>query len=112
MRFLTIISIFFCFIFNDCKKSSTTISACIQEKIDSFKTSAICKHGATVQEYSFQGKLVYVFDERNCCCDMAASVFDANCTYLGMLGGFLGFTKINGVVFASNATLKRTLWSN
>ena len=98
-----------------CKKNSTSpcgLNTCMQTQIEEFKSSVICKSGAAVKEYSFQEKTVYVFDQTNCVDDGAAGVYDANCNYLGMLGGIAGFGKINSVAFYENATYVRTIWQN
>jgi hypothetical protein len=94
-----------------CKKSNH-VSDCIQLKVYEFKSSVICSSGASINEYIFQGKLVYVFGDGHCMADGGASVFDFNCEYLGSLGGLAGNTKINGIDFSANAKYKRTIWHN
>ncbi|OQY95962.1 MAG: hypothetical protein B6D37_04170 [Sphingobacteriales bacterium UTBCD1] len=99
------------FVFGTCNKS-IEIPSCIQTQIESFKQSSLCDKTATVKQYEFLGKTVYVFDEGGCCCDRAASVVDENCNSLGILGGIAGITKINGVVFSDSAVYRRTIWHN
>lgn len=111
MRTSILILIITCFFYGTCKKAPE-ISACIQSHIETFKKSPLCDQSASVKEYLFMEKKVYVFDEGNCCCDRAASVLDINCSSLGILGGIAGITKINGVDFASNAVYIKTLWKN
>jgi hypothetical protein len=62
-----------------------------------------------VDEYLFQDKKVYVFDDQLCCCDYTAEVMNEDCQSLGILGGFVGNYEINGESFSS-AVLLRNLW--
>jgi hypothetical protein len=109
MRIVGSICLFF--ILLGCKKSVSP-SDCMQSKVDEFKSSVLCTSDASVKEYSFQNKFVYVFTEGYCVSDWQESVYDMDCSYLGYLGGFGGATKINGVDFYSNAKYKRTVWHN
>jgi hypothetical protein len=81
---------------------------CIQEKINTFSKNSPC-NDSSVEEYLFQGNIVYVFAMGSCGADMGAEVIDYECKDLGMLGGYFGITKINGVEF-SNAKLIRIIW--
>lgn len=108
MKLLISICLMFCLI--GCKKSST-LSECIQSKVNEFKASVTFSN-ASVKEYSFQGELVYVFDDGSAVVDGASSVLDKDCNYLGVLGGFTGNTKINGLDFYSNSKFKKTIWHN
>lgn len=105
---LLFLSSFAVLFFGGCKKSST-FPECLQAKIDAFKNSS-CPQGASVKEYKFQDKLVYVFGMGNCGADFGAAVLDSQCNPIGSLGGFIGNTDIGGVSF-STAVYKRTIWS-
>lgn len=94
-----------------CKKT-VAVSDCIQSKVDEFKASEPCSSGASIKEYIFQNELVYVFEDGSCLSERGAAVWDANCSYLGYLGGFIVNTKIKGVNFETNATYIRTIWHN
>lgn len=89
------------------KLSQEPVDTCLKNKIDEFAKESCNK--ATVKEYEFQEKKVYLFDQGACGNDMATEVYDAGCNKLGFLGGFVGNTKINGVDF-SEAKLLRTVW--
>lgn len=91
-----------------CKKEEEPIPNCIQEAITTFSNNS-CEHGATVKQYTFQGKTVYSF-YLGYCGEVPTIIQDANCNNLGALGGYPGNTKINGEEF-SNAKFVRTLWS-
>lgn len=82
---------------------------CIKREIKAFNKQQSCNDGVKVNEYTFQGKNVYVFDPGNCGADMIARVIDSECNSIGTLGGISGNTKINGEEF-SNAVLERTTW--
>jgi hypothetical protein len=84
--------------------------ACIERKIAAFLPET-CEEGASVKEYLFQNRKVYVFDHGTCGADMTSEVADERCNTLGYLGGITGNTQINGEEF-SHATLVRTIWKN
>ncbi|MFD2787114.1 DUF6970 domain-containing protein [Hymenobacter rubripertinctus] len=92
---------------------SKQVPACIKDKTAAFAREALCKTagpiaGASVQEYTFQKRLVYVFSPGTCRANMTF-VYDAACHDLGGLGGVVGNRNINGEPFA-NATFERTIW--
>jgi hypothetical protein len=111
MKQTALILIFCSFLFGSCTKERKSITpACIESKIETFSiVGNSCETGASVKEYNFQGKLVYVFSMGFCGGDLSAAVLDADCNSLGGLGGYLGNTRINGVEF-SIAVYKRTVW--
>ena len=65
---------------------------------------------AKVDEYLFQNKTVFVFEEGTCLRDGISSVYDSSCQLLGSLGGFTGNLKIHGVNFSETAVFQRTIW--
>lgn len=89
-------------------EQNSNIPNCIQTSIDLFSKSS-CEKGLKVNEYTFQGASVFVFDQSNCGNDMTSEVFDKSCKSLGYLGGFMGNVTINGEDF-SNAVLVKTIW--
>lgn len=80
----------------------------LELKIQEFTKNA-CPNGASVQEYLFQGKPVFVFNKGNCGADIPQEVVDADAKRMGLLGGIIGNMKINGEDF-SKATLVREVW--
>lgn len=84
------------------------VPKCVASHIKGFSKYA-CDDGANVQEFSFQGKTVYVFNRGYCGADLRSEVIDSNCESLGFLWGFSGNSKINGGDFL-NATFTRTVW--
>jgi uncharacterized protein DUF6970 len=95
-----------------CVKCKEHNPGCLNQSVEEFKNSdSICDDGASVKEYYFQGKLVYVFVRGNCIADDQYKVQDAQCNYLGSLGGIAGNSVINGADFGT-AVYQRTVWSN
>jgi hypothetical protein len=92
--------------FSSCQNGLKEAPPCLQQKIPGFQ--AWC----CIDEYQFQGKPVYTFDPGNCGGDFPTYVLDAPCDTLGFLGGFAGFTDIQGIPFYGNASFQRTLWKN
>lgn len=103
--FLTLITFVFA-----CNKQgiSRGTPMCVKQKIKKFAKESTCGD-ASVKEYNFQGKTVYVFEPGTCGSDMATEVISSDCSSLGFLGGFAGNTKINGEDF-SNAEFVKTVW--
>ena len=81
---------------------------CLTAKIDELSKQS-CEKGASVKEYKFTGKKVFVIDQGNCGNDMTSEVLDSDCKNLGYLGGISGNTKINGSDFSS-AEFVKTIW--
>lgn len=98
------------FILAGCTKIelSRSIPSCISDEIGKFKLNDSCDR-SKVDEYLFQNKKVYVFDDQLCCCDHTAVVLNKDCQSLGFLGGFVGNNEINGEDF-TKAILIRNLW--
>jgi hypothetical protein len=84
---------------------------CLSAALDDFQTWC-CTSSAHVDEYQFQGQPVYLFEPGTCGADMPTYVLDAQCDTLGFLGGFAGFTQIQGLDFASNSSFQGTIWHN
>lgn len=82
---------------------------CIENLINDFDKEQTCESGVNVKKYTFQGKIVYVFNPGTCGADMTSEVIDFDCKSLGFLGGISGNTEINGEDF-SNATFESTTW--
>ena len=82
---------------------------CVENLIKDFDKEQSCDQGVKVEKYSFQGKMVYVFNPGTCGADMTSRVVDSECNTLGLLGGVSGNTKINGENF-SNAAFESIVW--
>lgn len=97
-----------------CKRPdiASNIPPCIYKEIAGNKSDPRWYTGS-IQEYLFEGKIVYAFNPDNkIIADGATVIKDKNCNTLCSLGGF-GGPKINmcsGENFWQTATLKRTIW--
>jgi hypothetical protein len=96
--------------FCSCEKIDKDCPECIRELAREYAKRPICDSGASVGQMLFQGEYVYVFYEGSCGADMASSVINQNCEFLGNLGGFAGNTKINGIEFSVNAVFQKYIW--
>jgi len=81
---------------------------CLTAKIDELSKQS-CEKGASVKEYKFMGKTVFVIDQGTCGADLTSEVLDSECKNLGYLGGITGNIQINGTDF-STAEFVKTIW--
>lgn len=98
-------------IISGCRKScvSTVISDCIKNTIETNKNKEDWGVKA-VEEYEYQGKLVYIFVPEQIHADMQTEVTSSNCTPLCFLGGITGNQMCNGDEFYKKAVLIRKVW--
>ena len=94
-----------------CGSRIQRVPECLTTSLEGFQ-SWCCASTAHVDEYQFQGKLVYLFDPGTCGADMPTYVLDTQCDTLGFLGGFAGFTEIQGLDFAAHSSFQGTIWHN
>ncbi len=92
-------------------KVITSFPSCIQRYIDTIKTQPN-SHVGYIDEYEFQGKLVYAFGPSAQLRDGATFIQTADCKSLCGIGGFAGPKRnlCNGENFFTNAVLKRRIW--
>ena len=91
--------------------SGKEIPTCIQGKIDSIKKLPIWNPPATIEEYEYNGKKVYVISAD--CCDFFTTAVDENCNYIcAPSGGFTG--KGDGLCkdFNANAKFIKIVWKD
>jgi hypothetical protein len=101
------------FFLTACEKIDDDAPDCIKDLIKHHQNKMwLCETGASVNQYSFQGEYVYVFEPGTCGADMQAPVYNENCKLLGNLGGFVGNLIINGERFDQNATFIKTIWTD
>ncbi|HUR65441.1 MAG TPA: hypothetical protein VMZ03_03755 [Chitinophagaceae bacterium] len=98
-----------------CKKSgiASNVPSCIRKGI---KTEIDNPHSTvgTVNEYLFQGRLVYGFDNNaGGMADGDMEIKDGNCNTVCRVGGFGGpsVNMCNGENFFQAAVLKRNIWT-
>jgi hypothetical protein len=74
---------------HECGKNKNTIPACIQQKIEEIKKESKWNPPAEVNEYSYEGKRVYLVTSN--CCDQYISLYDSHCNYIcAPSGGYTG----------------------
>ncbi|MCY7420977.1 MAG: hypothetical protein LH478_04450 [Chitinophagaceae bacterium] len=98
-----------------CKKSNIAngTPACIKNNIEANKNKTDWYVGS-VEEYKYQGKLVYAFNPENkVIADGATSILTSECTPLCQVGGFGGpaINLCNGENFFQKAVLVRKIWN-
>jgi hypothetical protein len=105
-----IILILLSFACNPKRKSVTKTKTfdCLTTKIDELSKQS-CEKGASVKEYKFMGKTVFVIDQGTCGADLTMEVLDSECKNLGYLGGISGNTQIGETDF-SEAEFVKTIW--
>jgi hypothetical protein len=89
----------------------TGIPACIQQRIDSIKKEPKWNPPAEVNEYTYNGKTVYLFSSP--CCDFFNPVYGSDCNYIcAPTGGFTG--KGDGKCEDFNSTAKhvKLVWKD
>jgi hypothetical protein len=95
----------------DCNKKANEISSCIQQKIDVIKTLPKWNPPATVNEYIYQGKHVYLFSAD--CCDQYHELYDENCNYIcAPSGGITGKGDGKCPDFSSASQFVKLVWKD
>jgi hypothetical protein len=93
------------------KNNIADIPACVQKKINEIKAKPKWNPPATVTEYLYNGKKVYLFTSD--CCDQYIELYDSNCNYLcAPSGGFTGRGDGKCTDFYTTATLLREVWKD
>lgn len=96
---------------NSCSKKKHTIPACVQQMINDIKAQPKWNPPAEVNEYTFQGKQVYLFTSN--CCDQYIQLYDNNCQYIcAPSGGITGGGDRKCVDFYTTATHIRLIWKD
>ena len=108
-NFKVIIQLAVVIFFVACSDIENDVPDCIKERIDNLQKDD-CED--SMEEYEFQGKLVYIFKDepKGGCADFGSFVYDSDCNELCFLGGIAGFTECEGVVFYENAVFIREVW--
>jgi hypothetical protein len=96
----------------ECSKNRLEdIPSCIQKKINQIKSKPRWNPPATVTEYRYKEKRVFLFSAD--CCDQYYQVYDENCQYLcAPSGGITGRGDGLCADFAPNAILIRMVWKD
>ncbi|MFA6150070.1 MAG: hypothetical protein WC716_02035 [Chitinophagaceae bacterium] len=106
-----------CMYFGSCSKEATKtkegIPDCLNTTLIKIRSGfATCPTGAALQQYSLNGKTVYLYEPGNCVSDANKTIIDSNCNEVGWYGGgWGGQTKVYGDDFI-NAVYVKTIWEN
>ena len=93
------------------KNAAPAVPVCIQSKIDSIKQQPKWNPPASVTEYRYNGKRVFLFSSN--CCDQYNQVFDEACNYLcAPTGGITGKGDRKCNDFAEKAELVKEVWKD
>ncbi len=96
-----------------CKKCDVAkdVPSCVENSIRENKNNPNWQFGG-VDEYEFQGKLVYAYSPSKNIADGSTSVVTDNCVSLCSVGGFGGpaINQCNGENFFQKAVFKRNIW--
>jgi hypothetical protein len=98
-----------------CRKTdiASGIPHCIYKKINENKNNPNGELGS-VDEYEFQGSLVYAFSpDGRIIADGASEIWNSSCQMICTVGGFAGpmMQLCNGEYFFPTATFKRNIWT-
>jgi hypothetical protein len=101
-------------LFVSCKKDiAPGTPGCIKNEINANKNDPGWEVGS-VNEYSFQGNLVYAFaPDGDIIADGSTAIKDASCNTICSIGGFGGpaVNECNGTNFYAVAVFKRNIWT-
>ncbi|HVE61349.1 MAG TPA: hypothetical protein VNA26_06000 [Chitinophagaceae bacterium] len=93
------------------RKADSNSVSCIQQKIDSIKKLPRWNPPATVNEYTYNGKTVYLFSSD--CCDQYNMVYDSQCNYVcAPSGGITGKGDTKCEDFNTSAKHVRLFWKD
>jgi len=112
MKFILIFIIPLMITQEQCNKNKLAeIPDCVQQKINTIKAKPKWNPPATVTEYLYNGKKVYLFTSD--CCDQYIELYDNDCNYLcAPSGGIAGSGDRKCTDFYSTATLIREVWKD
>lgn len=93
------------------KQKAALIPACIQARIDSIKQEPKWNPPATVTEYRYNDKRVFLFSSN--CCDRYNEVVDEACNYIcAPSGGYTGKGDNKCADFTEKAQLVKEVWKD
>lgn len=112
MRFIILLVILPVLSGYQCTKNKIEgIPNCVQKKINEIRAQPKWNPPATVTEYLYNGKTVYLFTSD--CCDQYIQLYDSDCNYLcAPSGGLTGQGDGKCKDFYTKATLVREVWKD
>ena len=95
----------------ECAGKKDTIPVCIQQKIDQIKKEPKWNPPAEVNEYSYNGKKVYLFSSP--CCDQYNNLYDSDCKLIcAPTGGYTGKGDQKCLDFSDTAKHIKLVWKD
>jgi hypothetical protein len=95
----------------DSCKNKNRLPPCVQQKIDQIKAQPKWNPPAEVNEYTYEGRQVFLFTSD--CCDRYIELFDSNCNYLcAPSGGYTGRGDNKCSKFYDEAEHVRLVWKD
>lgn len=93
------------------KPPALTIPSCIQDKIQEIKNQPRWNPPASVEEYNYEGRRVFLFSSP--CCDQYNELFDENCKYIcAPTGGMTGKGDRKCEDFKDKAVFVKLVWKD
>ena len=98
--------------FFSCEKSLVNVTpACIQQRIEQIKQQPVWNPAAEINQYTFNGKTVYLISAD--CCDQYSQLVDENCNSVcAPSGGISGNGDGKCAGFSQKARLVRLVWKD
>ena len=94
-----------------CSKNKDTVSAGIQQKIEQIQKEPKWNPPAEVNEYSYEGKRVYLFSSP--CCDQYNNLYDSDCKLIcAPSGGYTGKGDRKCMDFFEKAKHVKLIWKD
>ena len=97
---------------NGCtRKLYNKVPDCIQKKIAALQLEPKANPPASVEEYEYNGKKVFLFSSK--CCDQYAELYDTNCNFIcAPSGGITGKGDCKCTDFTANAKFIKLVWKD
>jgi len=94
-----------------CSKCKDTVPVCIQQKIEQIQKEPKWNPPAEVNEFSYEGKQVYLFSSP--CCDQYNNLYDRECNLIcAPSGGYTGKGDRKCMDFFEKAKLVKLVWKD
>lgn len=94
-----------------CNTQKNSIPSCIQQKIEQIQKEPRWNPPAEVNEYSYEGKTVYLFSSP--CCDQYNNLYDKECNLIcAASGGFTGKGDRKCPEFFEKAKHVKLIWKD
>lgn len=83
---------------------------CLSDQIERFQKEQEDCTGAFIAKYSFEGLILYGFNDGQCIADGALGLWDESCNFYCTIGGIAALDECDGVNFFQNAERLDLIW--